>query len=143
MNDPSKWSSKLESMTLKQLYRLHEMTTLIDQGEELIPPSMLPDKDHYPVDSTFSDRFQVRIDLNAEVGYRIQPVSWRVFNQTARQPWSYSKSKTFGRFLVFWDHWQETFKEMVCCRPTIDAEQKPSPAVEKQYLWDDSSDDEQ
>lgn len=46
-------------------------------------------------------------------------------------------------FIVLWDHWQKSFKNLVCHQSTVSAELKPSLAFEKQYIWDDSSDDDQ
>ncbi len=144
-NDPSKWLSKLESMTLKQLYRLHEMTKLtqsIGQGEEPIPPPMFLDEPPDSVHSINSGQSEQRIALSDQVWQQIQHISQRIFHQDAQAPIVYAKHEGFMWFVVLWDHWQESFKDLVCHQSTTPAELKPSPALEKQYLWDDSSDGE-
>jgi hypothetical protein len=141
-NDDSKWLSMLESMTLKQLYRLFEMTHLrqsIGQGEETNPTPWFADEHS---DSVHSIRSKERGAINAQVWKRIQNISARVFHDDAPHCGSYSKHTGFGGFIVMWDPWQDYFKDRICHESTRPAELEPSPAFEKQYLWDDSSDDE-
>lgn len=145
-DDPSKWLSKLESMTLKQLYRLHEMTRLtqsIGQGEEPIPPPMFSDQPPDSVHFINTGQSKERLALSDTVWQQIQHISQRIFHQDAQDPSVYAKHEGFMWFVVLWDHWQESLKDLVCHQSTTSAALKPSAAFEKQYLWDDSSDDEQ
>lgn len=45
----------------------------------------------------------------------------------------FSKDEDFLHFIVIWDHWQPSLKQIVC---------SARPSFEKQYLWDDSSDED-
>lgn len=142
----TKLSSKLESMTLKQLYRLHEMTKLtqsIGRGEEPVPAPMFPDEPPDSVHSINNGQSEKRIALSDQIWQRIQQISQRVFHQDAQDPSVFAKHEGFMWFVVMWDHFQESFKDLVCHQSTVSAAQKPSPAFEKQYIWDDSSDDDQ
>lgn len=142
----SKWSSKLESLTLKQLYRLHEMTKLtqsIGQGEERVPPPVYPDEPPDSVHSINSGQSEERLALSDQIWQHIQQISQRVFHQDAPAPSVFAKHEGFMGFVVLWDHWQESFKDLVCHESTVSPALKPSPTFEKQYIWDDSSDEDQ
>lgn len=145
-DDSSKRLSRLKSMTLKQLYRLYEMTKLtqsIGQGEESIAPPIFLDQPPDSVHSINTDRSEKRIALSGEVWEQIQKISQRFFHQDAQDPIAYAKHEGFMWFVVLWDHWQESLKDLVCRQSTTSPEFKPSPATERQYLWDDSSDNGQ
>lgn len=144
-DDPSKWSSKLGSMTLKQLYYLHEMTKLtqsIGQGEEPVSPPMFPGEPPGTVHSINSSQSEKRIALGDKIWQQIQYLSQRFYHEDAHYTCVYAKHEGFMWFVVLWDHWQASLKDLVCHRVTTSATLKPSPALEKQYIWDDSSDDE-
>ena len=146
VKDASKWQLKLESMTLKQLFRLHEMAQLtqsIGQGEESIKSLDIPNDLSDSVHSINTDRSQERIDLGHQIWRQIQRVSQRTFHQDAHDPSVYAKHEGFMWFVVFWDHWQESLKDLVCHQSTISPAMRPSPEFERQYLWDDSSDEGQ
>ena len=140
--DLSGWRSRLQSMTLKQLYYLHEMTKLtqsIGQGEEKVPPPFFPDEPRDSIHSINSGQSDKRIALGEKVWQQIQDVSQRIFNQDAPDPSAYTKEEGFLWFVVMWDHWHLSLKDMVYhqSRSTI----RPSPDIEKRYLWDDNEDE--
>ena len=77
-DDSSKRLSRLESMTLKQLYRLHEMTRLtqsIGQREESIPPPIFLDQPPDSIHFINSFRSEKRDILMGEVWKQIQHIS--------------------------------------------------------------------
>ncbi len=146
-NDNSKWSSKLESMTLNQLYRLYEMSKLtqsIGQGEEPIPipPIPPPRFPTDPIDSINNRRSEKRCALRNQIWEQIQNISERVFHPNANWGQHHAKHEGFLDFVLSWDTSQDTLGNAVTHGSITSVAPKPSPASEKQYIWDDSSDDE-
>ncbi|KAJ5587658.1 uncharacterized protein N7459_003423 [Penicillium hispanicum] len=132
----------LESTTLKQLYQLYEMCELLQNiGRDEVLPS-LQNTGAAPTSGVMLtlQRPKARKTVQSQIWKRLQHVSKRVRNEHAEDVTLYAKEDGFLFFVVIWDHWQPTLKEMVCGRQLTD----PSPDVEleKTYLWDDSSDEE-
>ena len=135
--DASEWESRLEHITSKQLYYLHEMTKLTQSigREEAVPPPLFPDEPPDSVHSINTGRSEKRIALEERVWQQIQDICQRIFNQDALYPDVYAKHEGFMWFVVMWDHWQPSLKDMVLHQST--SRIKPSPDVVKRYLWDD------
>ena len=140
--DPADWAPRLESMTSQQLYYLHEMTKLtqsIGHEEELTPsqfPNQPPDSYH-AINTGQSDK---RIALENKAWERIQYVSQRFFQRDATDASVYAKHEGFLFFVVIWDHWQPSLKDVVChlSRSTV----RLGPEDERKCLWDDNFDKE-
>lgn len=135
--DASEWESRLEHITSKQLYCLHEMTKLAQSigREEAVPPPLFPDMPPDSVLNINTRRSVKRFALEERVWQQIQGISQRIFNQDALLRDFYLKHEGFMWFVVMWDHWQPSLKDMVLHQST--SRIKPSPDVVKRYLWDD------
>ena len=142
-SDPSMWSLRIEGMTLKRLYYLHEMTRLtqsIGQGEVQVPPPMFPDEPPDSVHSINSRISEKRIVLGQKVWARIQEMSQQIFGQDAEDPIIFAKHEGSLDFVVMWDHWHDSLRDVVGHQSISTF--RPDPAFEKKYLWNDSSDEE-
>lgn len=140
--NPAEWAPRLESMTSQQLYHLHEMTKLTQSigHEEDIPPS--PNANE-PPDSFLAINFgqsEKRIALEDRVRERIQHISQRFFQRDAAHTIVYAKREGFLFFVVFWDHWQPSLKELVCHQSMSVI--RPNSEETRRYLWDDNFIDE-
>ena len=127
--DFSEWESRLEHMTLKQLYFLHEMTNLTQSiGRE----EAIPNWNTTPINC---GRSQKRITLGKRAWRQIQDVSERVLNRDALDPQYHAKNKGFRWFVVMWDHYQPRLRDMMvhqwvgAMRLSLD--------VQKRYLWNE------
>lgn len=142
--DPAEWALRLESMTLQQLYYLFELTKLTQSiGHEeypYSPPAAFPKPPPASMDAVNNDKSDKRIALEATVRQQIHYMSQRFFQRDIMDVSIYAASEGFLWFVVLWDHWQPSLKEIVCHLPR-DAI-KPSPEETKQYLWDDNFDKE-
>ncbi len=139
--DRSEWNSRLQAMTSQELYYLCEMTILTQSigREEIVPPPMFP---HEPSDSVHSinnGRSEKRIALEGRIWQQIQRNSWQFFEQNAQDPSIYTNHKGFLWFVVLWDHWQPSLKDMVCHQSV--SPRTISAAIQKQYLWNDELDE--
>lgn len=128
-------------MTSQELYYLCEMTILTQSigREEIVPPPMFP---HEPSDSVHSinnGRSEKRIALEGRIWQQIQRNSWQFFEQNAQDPSIYTNHKGFLWFVVLWDHWQPSLKDMVCHQSV--SPRTISAAIQKQYLWNDELDE--
>ena len=102
-SDPSMWSLKIEGITLKRLYYLHEMTRLtqsIGQGEEQVPPPMFPNESPDSVYSINSKISEKRIVFGQNVWARIQESSQQMFGQDAEDPIIFAKHEGSLDFVV-------------------------------------------
>lgn len=139
--EPSRWDSRLQAMTSRELYYLREMTELTQRigTEEIVPPPMFPHESSDSVQSINSGRSRKRIALERRIWQQIQGNSLRFFNRDAQDPSNYAEHEGFLWFVVMWDHWQPYLKDMVLqqCVSLI----RLSPAVKEQYLWNDGSDE--
>ena len=140
--DPSEWDYRLQAMTSQELYYLWEMTLLTQSigRKEIVPPPMFPDEPPDSVHSINSGRSDKRIALEQKVWEQIQRNSLRFFKRDAQNPSVYAKHEGFLWFVVLWDHWQPSLKDMVCHQSV--SLKKPSPAVQEQYLWNDRLDEQ-
>ena len=78
--------------------------------------------------------------LGEKVWARIDDVSQQIFGQDSPHPVIYAKHEGFMDFVVMWDHWHDSLKDLVGHHSI--SKFRPDPAFEKRYLWDDSSDEE-
>ena len=140
--DRSAWDSRLQAMTSQELYYLREMTKLTQRigREEIVPPPIFPHEPSDSVHSINSGQSEKRIALERRVWQQIQRNSWDFLERDAQDPSSYAKHEGFLWFVVLWDHWQPSLKDMVCHQSV--SLMKPSPAVTEQYLWNNGFDEE-
>lgn len=138
--DPTKWQSRLETMTLKQLYQLHEISKLTQSigREEVVPAPQFPDAEPNSIHA--NNRGKEHEALSERIWQHIEHIYQRIHNRDAELVWVHSLYEGSYGFIVMWDHWQPSLREVVCGRRSIDS--SPRPSFEKQYLWDDSSDEE-
>ena len=101
---------------------------------------MFPNEPLDSVHSINSGTSEKRTALGEKVWARIQDVSQHIFGQDAYDPIIFAKHEGFMDFVVMWDHWHDSLKDLVGHRSRSNF--RPDPAFEKQYLWDDSSDEE-
>ena len=135
--DCSEWNSRLQEMTSQELYYLLEMTKLTQSigREEIVPPPRHPHESSDSVHSINSGRSEKRIALEGMIWQQIQRNSWQFFERKAQDPIIYTKHEGFLWFVVLWDHWQPSFKDLVCHQSV--SPRKLSPAIQKQYVWND------
>ena len=140
--DSAEWAPRLESMTSQQLYHLREMTKLTQSigHEEDIPPPPFPNESPDSFHAINPGQSDKRIALEDKVRERIQYISQRFFQRDATDASVYAKHEGFLFFVVVWDHWQPSLKDLVChlSRSAI----RPNPEEVRRYLWDDSFDKE-
>lgn len=118
--EPAQWASRLESMKLKQLYYLCEMSKLTQSiGNE----EKLPAPEARPIGR---GRSKKRNSLEAKIWDHIESIYQRTYREKSDYPWIYAKHEGSLWFVVIWDHWQGSLKQIVCGGP------KPSTA--KSYL---------
>ena len=139
--DCSEWNSRLQEMTSQELYYLLEMTKLTQSigREEIVPPPRYPHESSDSVHSINSGRSEKRIALEGMIWQQIQRNSWQFFERKAQDPIIYTKHEGFLWFVVLWDHWQPSLKDLVCHQSV--SPRKLSPAVQKQYFWNDKWDE--
>ena len=139
--DLSECDSRLQAMTSQELYYLWEMTKLTQSigQEEIVPPPMFPDEPSDSVHSINSGRSEKRIALEGIIWQQIQRNSWQFFERNAQDPSIYTKHEGFLWFVVLWDHWQPSLKDLVCHQSV--SPRKLSPAVQQQYFWNDKLDE--
>lgn len=135
--DCSEWDSRLQAMTSQELYYLREMTKLTQSigREESVPPPMFPDEPSDSVHSINSGQSEKRIALEQRVWQQIQRNSRRFFERDSQDPSVFAKHEGFLWFVVLWDHWQPSLKDMVCHESVSLI--KPSLAIKRQHLWND------
>lgn len=135
--DPSAWDSRLQAMTSRELYYLHEMTKLTQSigREETVPQPMYPNAPPGSVNSINHGRSEKRDALERRVWQQVQHNSLRFFDRDALHAAVFAKHEGALEFVAIWDHWQPSLKEMVLheSRSTINL----SPAVKKEYFWND------
>ena len=148
--DPAKWQSRFESMTLKRLYELCEMTHLQQSigREEVIRAHPPPCSPSYL--SLLKERSKERVALEKRIWQHIEHLYQRVHEGEPESIWgikqpeslwgTYELEEGAYGFLVIWDHWQGCLKQVVLgLRPVG---QCTEPDFVKQYIWDDTSDEE-
>ena len=129
-------------MTLKQLYLLYEMSKLTQSigREEVVPAPRFPDAEPNLIHAINQGRSKEHEALSETIWQHIEHVYQRIHNRDAELIWAHSLYEGSLGFIVMWDHWQPSLKQVVCGRRSIDP--SPWPSFEEQYLWDDSSDEE-
>ncbi|KAI4120189.1 MAG: hypothetical protein LQ338_007192 [Usnochroma carphineum] len=114
--DLSEWDPRLQAMTSQELYYLREMTKLTQSigREEIVPPPMFPDEPSDSVHSINSGQSEKRMTLARRIWQQIQRNSRHFFERDAQDPSVFAKHEGFLWFVVLWDHWQPSLKDMVC-----------------------------
>ena len=142
--DPAKWQSRFESMTLKKLYEVHEISKIWQSigREEVRPAHRFPDARPGSFSAINTARSKERVALSEKIWQYIEQIFQRFYNREADTVWMPDDlyEGTHG-FIVMWDHWQPSQKFLLCGRRRIDPS-TPRPPFEKQYIWEDSSDEE-
>lgn len=140
--DTTEWQPRLEAMTLKQLYHLCEMTKLTQSigREEVVPAPPFPNADPDSAIAINSGQSKERIALGEKTWEHIERTYQRIYHRDAEYPWIFAKDEGFLWFIVMWDHWQPSLRQIIC--RWLPTDPSPRASFEKQYLWDDSSDEE-
>lgn len=137
--------TRLESMKLKELCHLYEMSQLpgsFGGGEEVLPPPRYSIKNpnpqnRYHLYPTVSEK---RVKLERMILEHLKETYRRTHEGEQMDGiWAYSQEDGFDGFMVIWDHWQVNLKEVVC------KVYSRNPHLNKGYnweLWDDSSDED-
>ena len=139
--DPSKWEPRLQAMTSQELYYLREMANLTQSigREEDVPPPMFPDQPPDSFHSINQGRSEKRIALEEKIWEQVQRNSRQFFDRDAQDTSIYAKHEGFLCFVVMWDHWQPSLKDIVCHQSVSTI--RLSPEVVSQYLWNDGLDE--
>lgn len=140
--DRPEWHSKLEPLTLKQLYQVYEMSILTQSigREEVVPAPRYPDAEPYSPRAINEGRSEKRIALGECICRHLLSTYQRIHKEDAQLVGAYSLYEGSLGFIVMWDHWQSSLMEIVCRRRPKDRSSRPD--FEKRYLWDDSSDED-
>ena len=121
--------SRLQSMSLKQLLYLCEISWLPDgmgPGEGIDPESE-------------SAIYQTREAFSKLILEYTESTYRRIHGQDMELIWVIAMDEGYSDFLVMWDHWQSSLKEVVCGRRTKE------PPYKKEFhwdLWEDSPNEE-
>ena len=136
---PAALQKRLESKTLKQLYHLCEMSKLTQNigKEEAFPRVKDSDMDIDSASKIDHRRSKERAALDRRIWKHLAHVFRQIYHEDAEYVWEYAKEEGFLSFVVVWDHWQPSLKEIVCQGST---EQQPD--FERRHIWSDSSDEE-
>ena len=144
--DPDKWQSRLESMILKQLYEVYEISHIWQSigREEVRPYRVFAYAQPGSVSAINQQRSKERVDLGERIWQYIEQIFQRFYHKEADNFWVVDVPYEGAHgFLVMWDHWQPSQKFFLCGgQQTVPPTKRPSFEEQKQYLWEDSSDDE-
>ncbi|KAL8959824.1 MAG: hypothetical protein Q9193_003374 [Seirophora villosa] len=126
--------SRLQSMSLKQLLYLCEMSWL--------PNGMGPGEDVDPESEAviYEQRIQAREALSKRILEHTESTYRRIHGQDMGLIWVIAMEEGYSDFLVMWDHWQSSLKEVVCGR------RAKEPPYKKEFhleLWEDSPNEEE
>ena len=129
-------------MTLKRLFELHEMTKLWQSigREEVRPPPRWPNPKPNYVPDIDKGRSKERVALEKRIWQHIENIYRPIHNAEPDAPWAYALEEGADGFVVIWDHWQGCLKQIVIGLRPVDPCTRPD--FVKQYLWDDTSDEE-
>jgi len=109
--EPSDWERLLEPITsLRQLYYLFELCGLPDrfrEGDGAAPGSIARMNGGAP-------ERQARGALRSAVWARLERVYRSVHDGYPEDVRSYALEDGFQEFVVIWDHWQDSLKQIVC-----------------------------
>lgn len=112
------WHSRLEAASLKQLILLYEMSNLtqsIGPGEGHLdcPDLDVDPKSQHPASFRRSNK---RIELSRKIKKHMEHTYLRIHGEDFDDPWVLAKEDGYLFFVVMWDHWQQPFEDLVCCR---------------------------
>ena len=139
--DPTDWESRMDTMTLKRLYHLCEMTRLTQSigNEEQRSPHAFPNANPKSWLAVNGSRSPKRQQMEKRIWGYIEKKSQSIHGESPDYPWIYAKEDGFMWYVVLWDHWQDLLKSLICGRLTKE------PPVRREYdwsLWNESSEDE-
>ena len=139
---PAQWQSRLESMTLKRLFELHEMTKIWQSigREEVRPAPRWPNPKPNYVPDIDKGRSKERVTLEKKIWQHIENTYRSIHNAEPDAPWAYTLEEGVDGFVVIWDHWQPELKDIVLGQRPVEMYTRPD--FVRQYLWDDTSDEE-
>ncbi|KAL9607850.1 MAG: hypothetical protein Q9167_007273 [Letrouitia subvulpina] len=142
IDDPVERQARLQSMSLKQLLHLCEISWLPDgmgPGEEVTSFPRDPGFNPGSEPATYQQRIQAREALSKMVLEQTELTYQRIHGKDMESIWVIAMDEGYSDFLVMWDHWQSSLQEVVCGR------RSKEPPYKKQFhweLWEDSSDEE-
>ncbi|KAL8869502.1 MAG: hypothetical protein Q9174_004226 [Haloplaca sp. 1 TL-2023] len=113
--DMSEWDSKLQEMTSRELYYLHEMTYLTQRiGTEETTHQPAASYQPAPLARTLNfDRSEKRESLSERIWQRIKSNSWRFYELPAQNVSNFSRHEGFLGFVAIWDHWQPFLEDVI------------------------------
>ena len=131
------WRAQLESMSLKELYHLCDISKLTQNigREEEDAPLYWEGPPHTPHHLNFVTSVR-REQLSRQSWKCIEKITRDRLGQRPDWPWHHAPTEGYHCFLVMWDHWQDDLK--ACCG--LNRPQDPQDA--DKCLWVDSSDEE-
>ena len=134
--NPSDQQSRIESLTLRQLYQLHEMCSLpqIIGGEEKVTYCHPPDEHCLWLYDTCPKPSPDRGDLREKIWNYVNLCSQREHGREAYPLDMFAVEDGCYPFIAIWDHWQPTLKIQVIGYS--------AGHWGKEELWDESSNDE-
>lgn len=139
------WPARLETMTLRQLFYLCEMTKLLQHiGSEEMQASQPGSSSRNTSHAMFDHRpSEKRAALGKKIWEHIECINRRVWHDDRMpqpEPWYCpTEGEGYLHHIVLWDHWQGELKKMVC-KPL--RKDRPAPEFERQYLWEECSEEE-
>ncbi|MCJ1386950.1 hypothetical protein MMC17_010079 [Xylographa soralifera] len=142
--DRSGWESRLQAMTQQELYYLQEMAELTQsiKREEIFPLGCDPDILSDQFDFMHVDQCEKGFALRLTVWEQIQRNSWCFFGLDAMHTTHCARYEGYFVFVVLWDHWQPTLKEVVLHSSRSLLSKLISSAIKEQYLWKNEFEEE-
>ena len=143
LSGPAKCHSRLESMTMKQLYRLHETCDIpwnIGKEEEL-DPILKPRIEGQPSVTEMQHAISKERRVLKEMTWRHIMEIYSRTHDNNEAPEIATDGMYFGSytFVTMWDHYQDILKDVVC---GYHRKEPPFLKVLNRQLWDDTSDEE-
>lgn len=136
--------SRLQSMSLKQLYRLHEMSRLPQNvgGDEARSPDTWPNAPPETAHLYFNwSQSKVRSDLMQRIREHLEERYQSAHKCGADSPEVYAKEEGYYPFIVIWDHWKPSLKLEVC-----NGKRRSDDGTRLVYrnedLWEETSDED-
>ncbi|KAI4276430.1 MAG: hypothetical protein LQ337_002480 [Flavoplaca oasis] len=121
--------ARLQSLSLKQLLYLCEISWLphgMGPGEYLNPETEA---------MVLQQRIQAREKLSQWILQHTESTYQRIHGQDMELIWVIAMDEGYGDFLVMWDHWHNSLKEVVCGRRAKEPPFKKGMHLE---LWEES-----
>jgi len=96
------WQSRLEAMTLKQIYHLYEMSRLTQSigGEKIISPLRHSCHDPDSLHAINSNKFKKRKALKRKIMDYLKRRYMEVYNEGAEDSWIYANDEGFLWFII-------------------------------------------